>query len=103
MERRWSERKPVSQEVLLQYPGLGMLRCQTRDISFDGAYIETGQVSVPSSVEIDLMFANPSEKTTEVVRLGAQVVRSYDGGVGVSFNDYYEDAYQYLWRIIVGD
>ena len=100
-ERRQSERKPIDREVLLYYQGLGMLRCCARDLSSDGAYIETGQVTIPATVDVDLVFNQPQSHITEVYRLEARVVRSHDGGVGVNFTNYRDGTYQFIQQLIV--
>ena len=100
MERRWSRRKPVSHEVLGRFAELGMLRCQTRDLSFEGAFIETGRFSLPPTVDIELIF-NPQEDVgSDVVCIGANVVRTHADGAGVSFNKYHDGSYQYLLKLL---
>jgi hypothetical protein len=101
VERRLNERSPIDREVLLYYPGLGMLRCCAKDLSSDGAYIETGQMIIPATVDVDLMFNQPQPHVTEVYRLEARVVRSHGGGVGVNFTNYCDGTYQFLQQLIV--
>jgi hypothetical protein len=100
MERRWSRRKQVIQDVLLRREGLGVLRCETRDISFEGACIETGLISVPASIEIELIFTHDDQYTAEVVRIGAQVVRAYGHGIGVNFQHYYDGSHRFLLKLL---
>ena len=100
MERRWSRRKRVERDVLVRYEGLGMLRCQTRDISFEGANIITGQFTLPPSAEIELVFVPSDEAPLTEVRLGANVVRIHDDGIGVNFSHYYDGSYNYLLRLL---
>ena len=100
MERRWSKRKPVRQEVLLRYEGLGMMRCETRNISFEGAFITTGQFVLPPKAEVELHFTRHEDSDAEVVRIGAHVVGAYDDGIGVSFSRYHDGSYKYLLKIL---
>jgi len=100
MERRWSRRKRVSQEVFLRYRGLGILRCKTLDISFEGACIETGPVEVPPPEEIELIFFQREDELARVVRISANVVRTFDTGIGVSFRDYHDGSHKFLLRLL---
>ena len=100
MERRWSKRKSVRHEVLLRHEGLGMMRCETRNISFEGAFITTGQFLLPSNAEIELHFARHKDASADVVRIGAHVVGVYEDGVGVNFSRYDEGSYRYLLSIL---
>jgi hypothetical protein len=101
MERRWSRRKPVSHEVLVRFAELGMLRCQLRNLSFEGAFLETGRISLPPTVDIELFFNPPAEDdAAEAVCIGANVVRSHIEGAGVSFVKYHNGSYQYLLKLL---
>ncbi len=103
MERRWSKRKPVKQEVLLRYEGLGMMRCETRNLSFEGAFITTGQFVLPPDAEVELHFAQHEVADAEVVRIGAHVVCTYQDGIGVSFSRYHDGSYKYLLETLEKD
>lgn len=98
MERRWSRRKRVEREVLLRYEGVGLLRCETRDISFEGVCIDTGGFVVPSDTELTLSFS--SGDLVDDVSLRGKVVRVHTRGVGVFFVDYHEGAYQFLLGVL---
>lgn len=99
MERRWSNRKALEREVLLRYEGISLLRCRTHNISFEGAYIHTANIIVPAEMELEVNFV-PDDIEAEEVSLGGRVVRIQGDGVGVSFLDYHEGAYQYLLRLL---
>jgi len=99
MERRWSKRKVIEHEVLLRFEGVGLVRCQTRDISFEGALIETNSVMVPHGADLDLSFV-PVQVDCDEVRLGGKVVRVMPEGVAVSFIDYHDGAYQFLLNVL---
>ena len=100
MERRWSRRKQVTQEVLLRYEGLGLMRCETRNVSFEGACINTGQFSVPIAAQVELVFPQHQNTKVEDVCIGASVVRTYKDGIGVNFSHYHNGSYKYLLELL---
>ena len=100
MERRLSKRKSVSHEVILYYSGVGMLRCQTRDVSMDGAFLEMQHVSIPTASEVELALNVVGKTKGGVVRFGGQVVRSGSGGVGVNFTKFFDGAHAYLKQLV---
>lgn len=100
MERRWSRRKRVSQELLLRYEGLGTLRGETLDISFEGACIHTGVMTIPPSVEVELIFPRHEDVAAREVRIGASVVRVYASGIAVRFQDYHEGSHRFLLGLL---
>lgn len=100
MERRWSRRKSVEQEVMVRYEGLGLMRCKTRDLSFEGANIVTGKFTLPHSAEIELVFAPEGDLPLTEVRLGANVVRVHDDGIAVNFSHYYDGSYSFLLSLL---
>lgn len=98
MERRWSRRKQVGQDVLLHYDGQEAAVCTIRDVSFEGARIETGSLVVAPSTEVELHFCGSGDEG--MVRIGATVVRALDGGVGVNFSEYYDGSCRYLLKLL---
>lgn len=64
--------------------GVGVLRCETRNISFEGVCIDTGLFALSPSAEIELIFTWQDDATAAVIRSGAYVVRSDDSGIGIS-------------------
>ena len=98
MERRWSRRKQVGHDVLLHYDGQEAAVCTIRDVSFEGARIETGSLVVAPSTEVELHFCGSGDQG--MVRIGATVVRVVDGGVGVNFSEYHDGSCRYLLKLL---
>lgn len=71
-----------------------------RDISFEGACIDTGLSAVPPSTEIDLIFTQQDDATAEVIRIGAYGVRGDDRGIGVSFHHCHDGSRKYLLKLL---
>ncbi len=98
MERRWSRRKKVGQDVLLHVIRQQAVSCTVRDISFEGARIETGSLDVALSTRVGLSFYCPDEQ--EIVRVDATVVRLFHTGIGVQFSDYHDGSCGYLLTLL---
>lgn len=96
MERRWCQRKPIAMEVVLYYAGLGLVRCKAMDLSYDGAYIETGEAMIPARARVELYFDDGHQEQPDSVRIPARVVHAGHGGMGVLFSDYEGHAYRFL-------
>ena len=98
MERRWSRRKQVGQDVLLHYEGQAAAVCTIRDVSFEGARIDTGSLVVAPSTEVQLHFCDSGDQA--MVRIAAKVVRVLDDGIGVNFSEYHDGSSRYLLKLL---
>ncbi len=98
MERRWSRRKQVGQDVLLHCDGQNAISCKIRDVSFEGARIETDSLVVSPAMEVQLHFSGSGDQS--MVRIGAKVVRVFDDGIGVNFSEYHEGSCRYLLKLL---
>ena len=47
VEHRWSSRKEINLDVNLYYPPVGMINGKTRNVSFEGMYVEFVGVRIP--------------------------------------------------------
>lgn len=81
-ERRSALRIPVSLEAVLYHNSLMLHDCIIRDISADGLFVSTGGQRLPDGAQVDLVLtavADPGRRQ----RVGAEVVRVTDDGVGL--------------------
>lgn len=99
-DRRWNTRYPLSLEVAVYYAGIGMVNCTTKDISFDGAYLDTGRISLAPDTRIEVVFATDMLQDNSPYRVNANVTRVDDIGAAVSFNNIEVDAYRFLQQIM---
>lgn len=99
-ERRSSIRRPVSLEVAVYYDGLGILRCQTRNLSLHGMLLDTGAMVLPQNAAIDLTLIHKIAGITRLQRVPATVVRVEDSGAGVMFHDLSLDAYGTMYAML---
>jgi hypothetical protein len=81
-ERRTTRRVSVSLEAVLYYNTIMLPECQIRDISPEGAFVDTGGHFLPDQALVDLAFS-VSTASGVPQRFAAQVVRSTEEGVGV--------------------
>ena len=52
-ERRWNQRLPVAMNIIIYYSGLGLIQGKTKNLSLDGAYIDTGRISLHQGGELE--------------------------------------------------
>jgi len=84
-ERRENPRLPVALDVALYYNSLMLLDCRTRDISLEGAYIDTGGQALPQNAAIDLALSLQIGEEIRHHRLPAEVMRVDNNGIGLMF------------------
>ena len=99
-ERRWNPRLPTVMEVAVYYGGLGLVRCKTRDMSYDGAFIETGRISMTKDTDVELVFSSYSGSRHTQHRLTAQISRVTHDGAGLSFNNLEISTYRFLQQLL---
>ena len=88
MERRFEQRFPLRIDVRVRDHWGHVLSCPTRDITADGAFIETGRLDLSSEevLWVDLPDPEVEGGWTDVAAL---VVHHHSDGVGVMFSHPY--------------
>ena len=99
-DRRWNARVPCIINVALYYGGLGLLPCQTRNISLDGMFVETGRIMLSPESPVEVVFSRQVGKAIRQQRLCAQIMRTTSTGAGIMFNNIDMAAYQFLQKMI---
>jgi hypothetical protein len=79
MEHRYSPRVHGTLDVAIVSKGPRLVRCRTRDLSFEGMFLETGPVGLQVNDLLTLHLAANGQSH----RLRAVVVQRSDAGVGV--------------------
>lgn len=100
MNHRCSVRIPLHAEVKISLHGTHPGRYLTRDIDSDGAFVETGWLSMFLNEIVDLAITVPREKPA-CVSIKAMVIRSTTKGVGLVFTKYSPDLNQQLAKLII--
>jgi hypothetical protein len=84
MEHRYATRVPRRINMLIYRQGLPVQVGRTRDISSEGAFVETGQLQGPLPDCLELEFL-PGMESVERFRLKALVVHRDLRGIGIEF------------------
>lgn len=86
MNKRWNDRKPVSLELVINYPALGLLRGKAVNISHDGMFIETVATSLCNHANIELTLNLP-DSTDAPAQIQAIIIHSRNNGIGIMFRN----------------
>lgn len=100
MEHRCSERKPVYLNAVIFYRPLGLLRAKVLDVSLEGAFVDTGRVSLPPHAMVELTFTLDIESKQKLYQMEAIVVHHQRTGSGLMFKDFKLDAFQAIRDIL---
>ena len=84
MEHRYATRFPRHINTLIYRQGLPVQGGRTRDLSSEGAFVETGHLPGPLPDCLELEFL-PAMASVERFRLKALVVHRDPAGVGIEF------------------
>jgi len=87
MEHRWSERRLLAADAIVEGPGLGRIPVTLCNVSIGGALVETGEAVLPPDVLVSIAFNLSAEDHRGDYRLHAVVVRSDTTGAGLLFQD----------------
>lgn len=83
MERRLLERNKVSTTVYLSVPGGRFRRCQARNLSAMGVFLELESLGLPAGSVVNLVFAVALDDTIRLHRRKAVVAHVHDDGAGL--------------------
>lgn len=87
MEHRWNVRIPIKTAVAVCYPGqrVAFASGLTRDMSVEGAYVETDSKAVPENTVVYVRFPLQDTAEDQSLQMPAFVTRSDTGGLGLMF------------------
>jgi hypothetical protein len=85
MEHRYATRMPLRVHVLIYRQGLPVQAGRTRDISLEGAFVETRQFDCRKFDCLDVEFLPLGQAGCERFRVKAMVIHRGDEGVGFEF------------------
>ena len=83
MERRLLERNKVSTTVYLSVPGGRFRRCQARNLSAMGVFLELDSLGLPAGTAVNLTFAVSLDDTVRLHHRRAVVAHVHDDGAGL--------------------
>lgn len=98
-ERRDTPRIPIALDTVLHYNNQSFRHSLTRDISLDGAFVETRE-ALTKKGSLELAISLPTDGKPQFHRFQAQVVRVADGGAGLMFDKVGTEAYAALLDLV---
>lgn len=97
--RRLGQRRGTNVKVFTS-DGVEIKKCRLRDISIDGAFIETKRFALGKGTTVDLVLRILREGQTSACRVPAKVVRTERGGAALMFGSVDEQTYNILLDIV---
>jgi hypothetical protein len=95
-ERRLGPRKRLALEVMINQSDQGLQRCQTRDISLEGVFIEADQLALRKNAVVDVVLKLPGSGRKRHYRIQARVATIRNRGARLLFRNLDEPAYTAL-------
>jgi hypothetical protein len=101
-ERRDTPRVPIALHAIVKMTGRPFQMFRTRDLSLDGAFVETGPLLVAAEEKIEVALKIPSNGASQVYRFNAHVIRVAPSGVGMVFDQVNTESYTALLECVFG-
>jgi hypothetical protein len=83
MERRQHSRHNAHTTVYIQIPGSGGRVCRARNLSANGAFVETENLGLRKGSLVEIAFAVTEGRVTRIHRRTAVVAHVTQGGTGL--------------------
>lgn len=101
-ERRDNPRVRVSRPVVLNHARLGVEAGWIKDVSLDGAFVQSEWKDLPAytAVNLTVSLSTGEERLVKEYRLPATVTRKTDEGVGVKFDHLNMESYSALLDLL---
>ena len=103
IEQRWNFRRPVTTEVILHSPRLGVVRARTRDLSYGGMRVDAMPANLgPNNwVRVTLFVRHDAETLHQSV--DARVIHAGSHGCGLMFVDFDRDTFMLLHALMFAE
>lgn len=98
--RRSGERRFAGVKAMVTHDQLGLTKCKLRDISLDGAFIETGTLVLSKNADVDLVLKIRAGARNRHCRFQAKVTRVTAEGAVLEFRHLSESEYRTLFDIV---
>ncbi len=85
MEHRWQARKPVEFEVFLYHQGVPVARCDARNLSSNGIFIQPPISDLEINGSVELEFSVKEAEQNRWYRVNARVIHQSEKGTGLMF------------------
>lgn len=100
IEHRWNLRVPVHTQVSIRRRWLWSTIGTTRNISFEGMYVETPDAQKLNNNTVEVAIPLTADTRAAVIKVPGRVVRSTDSGIGLLLADYDEEIFQRLATLL---
>lgn len=87
MEHRYTERKPVTVNVLVSCPRVGLVRGTTIDVSVGGMFVATDCVAMPLNAPVTVSFQPNDDRPLVCFQAKGMVVHQKEHGFGLMFDE----------------
>ncbi len=95
MDRRIGTRQKAIAKVYLSHPGIGVQRCKTSNLSFNGVFVETPNAKhIARGKQVDLIFAIDLGNVIKLHRRKAKVAHVSQHGAGMTIENHKNSAPQ---------
>lgn len=98
--RRLGPRRVTDVEVSVAREGGEIKKCRLRDISIDGAFIETKKFKLTEGAKLDLVLRVLRKERTEACPVPAEVIRVVKNGAALIFGRVDQRLYNILADIV---
>lgn len=88
MERRLHTRHHARTRVYLSAPGHRHWRCEAKNVSSNGVFLENGPIDLPRGTDVELIFAVELGPVTRIHRRTAVVAHVSANGTGLQMKGY---------------
>lgn len=95
-ERRDTPRLPITLDAMVKMGDRPFQMFRTRDLSLDGAFVETGPHRLAPKEKLQVALKIPHGGTPQIYRFGARVTRMAPQGVGMVFDHVNTESYAAL-------
>ena len=99
-DRRLGPRRWAHVTAMINHNRLGMCRCTLRDISLEGAFVETAGQILDQDERVELVLKVRAGDHNQHCRVPATVARVSDEGAALVFDDPDEELYRTLFDIV---
>ncbi len=103
MEHRYSLRRPMKVDIVMNYRRLGLVRGRSCNVGMGGMYVETGRIQIPVNAMVDVSVLLDTVDGACAFQTEAIVVHMSEGGVGLMFSDLRPGLHDLLHELIYND
>lgn len=99
-EQRWNPRKQIKTEVILHFSRLGVVRAQTRDISYGGVRLEVKPLVLDPNTRVRATFIMRQAAEVAHQSIDALVIYMNGHGCGLMFDRFDRGTFRFLHRLM---